>query len=224
MKYHDECAIDTGGVARDMLCVFWEKAYSKMFDGGNLFIPAVHHQVEMDKFPTLGAIISHGYLSCGFLPMRIVFPVLAAVLLGPSTKISDKVVVESFLDSLVSYDAEVFKEAFTSLKVKPFDRELECKLINLMSRFGCRDTPTPNNFKRLVIEISRHELNVKAVGAVYAMNEGLPHNHRDFWESYGVERLYLLYKALSATCDEVLKMITEPDDMNSSQERVYGYL
>ena len=56
------------------------------------------------------------------------------------------------------------------------------------------------------------------------MNEGLPHNHRDFWESYAVEKLYLLYKALSATCDEVLKMITEPDDMNSSQERVYGYL
>ena len=65
--------------------------------------------------------------------MRIVFPVLAAVLLGPATKISDKVVVESFLDSLVTYDAEVFKEAFTSLKVKRFDRQLECKLINLMS-------------------------------------------------------------------------------------------
>ena len=54
--------------------------------------------------------------------MRIVFPVLAVVLLGPATKISDKVVVESFLDSLVSYDAEVFKKAFTSLKVKCFDR------------------------------------------------------------------------------------------------------
>ena len=33
----------------------------KMFDGGALLIPAVH-QVAMENFPTLGAILSHGYL------------------------------------------------------------------------------------------------------------------------------------------------------------------
>jgi len=60
----NECAFDTGGVARDMLSAFWEQAYLNMFDGGNLFIPAVHHPVDMEKFPTLGAIISHGYLAC----------------------------------------------------------------------------------------------------------------------------------------------------------------
>jgi len=56
------------------------------------------------------------------------------------------------------------------------------------------------------------------------MNGGLPHNHWRFWEGYSVEKLYLLCKALTATHDEVIKMIAEPDAMSGAEERVYGYL
>ena len=48
--YLDELVMDTGGVARDMLPMFWESVYVKMFDGGTLLIPGVQHQVEMEKF------------------------------------------------------------------------------------------------------------------------------------------------------------------------------
>ena len=82
VKYLDERAIDMGGVARDMLSMFWESVYIKMFDGSTLLIPAVHHQVETEKFPFLGTIISHGYIACGFLPVKKAFPILATVLLG----------------------------------------------------------------------------------------------------------------------------------------------
>ena len=96
VKFDDERAIDAGGVARDMLSMFWEKTYMKMFDGGALLIPAVHHQVAMENFPTVGAILSHGYLVCGMLLARIAFPVLATCLLGPSTKICDKIIFYAF--------------------------------------------------------------------------------------------------------------------------------
>ena len=119
VKYSEECAIDTGGVARDMLSMFWESAYLKMFDGGTLLIPAVHHQVEMEKFPLLGIVISHGYIACGFLPARIAFPSLAAVLLEPATKVSNKIIVELFIDFLVTYDGEVLKVAFITCKAHP---------------------------------------------------------------------------------------------------------
>ena len=228
VKYSDERAIDTGGVARDMLSMFWESAYLKMFDGGTLLIPAVHHQVEMEKFPLLGMLISHGYIACGFLPGKIAFPILAAVLLGAATKVSDKLIVESFIDYLVTYDGEVLKEAFIACKAHPdnkqFNGELQGKLVNLMSRFGCREIPKPKNLRRLVTEIGRHEFTVKAVGAVYAMNLGLPHLHQKFWNEFSVEKLYSLYKSLIANHEEVLKMIREPDTMNGAEERVYGYL
>ena len=91
-----------------------------------------------------------------------------------------------------------------------------------MSRFGCREVPKPNNLRRLVIEISRHEFLVKAVGAIYAINSGLPSVHQGFWNEQSVEKLYSLYKSLIAT--PVIKMISEPEVMNSTEERVYGYL
>ena len=121
VKFDGERAIDAGGVARDMLSMFWEKTYMKMFDGGALLIPAVHHQVAMENFPTVGAILSHGYLVCGMLPARIAFPVLATCLLGPSTKICDKIILESFMHFLVWHDGEVLKEAFVAARKAPLN-------------------------------------------------------------------------------------------------------
>ena len=41
---------------------------------------------------------------CGFLPVRIAFPVLATVLGGPSVKIPDAILLDSFTDYLAPYD------------------------------------------------------------------------------------------------------------------------
>jgi len=228
VQFLGERAIDTGGVARDMLSLFWESAYLRMFDGGTLLIPIAYYQVEMEKFPLLGAIISHGYMACGLLLAQISFPILAAVLLGPSTMVSDKIIVESFIDFLVTHDGEVLKEALVVSKAYPdnkqFNSELQSKLVNFMSQFGCREVPKPENLRRLVLEIGWHEFTIKAVGAVCAMNAGLPHVHQKFWKDHSVEKLYSLYKSLTANPGEVIEMITEPDVINSAEERVYGYL
>ena len=128
VKFDGERAIDAGGVARDMLSMFWEKTYMKIFDGGALLIPAVHHQISMENFPTLGAILSHGYLACGMLPARIVFPVLGTCLLGPSIKICDKIIIESFIHFLVWHDGEVLKEAFVAARKPPLNGTFDSKL------------------------------------------------------------------------------------------------
>ena len=121
IKFTGECAIDAEGVARGMLSMFWESTYLKLFDGGALLIPDVHHQVAMENFPPLGAIISHGYLACGILPARIAFPILATCLLGPSTKICDKIIIESFINFLFWHDGEVLKEAFIAVRNVPLN-------------------------------------------------------------------------------------------------------
>ena len=58
----------------------------------------------------------------------------------------------------------------------------------------------------------------------YAINLGLPRLHQRFWNEYSIEKLYTLYKSLTANHEEVIKMIREPDTMNGAEERVYGYL
>ena len=93
----------------------------------------------MDKFPVLGTVISHGYIACEFLPAKIAFPIL----LGSATKVSNKIIVESFIDFLITYDGEVLKEGFIACNPHPdnqqFNSELQGKLVNLIRQFGCQE-------------------------------------------------------------------------------------
>jgi hypothetical protein len=93
VRYLDGKAVDTGGVARDMFSAFWETAYLRAFDGGSVLAPAVHPHMDMIVYPVFGSIVSHGYISTGFLPIRIAFPVLVSCLKGPECQIPDSILL-----------------------------------------------------------------------------------------------------------------------------------
>ena len=82
IEYNKERAVDTGGVSRDLFSALWESAYIKDFDGGGTCIPVVHPHADPTYYKVLGAILSHGFMSTGFLPNRLAFPVIAHVLIG----------------------------------------------------------------------------------------------------------------------------------------------
>ena len=90
VNFVGEIAIDTGGVCRDMLAEFWQATFGEFFDGSTFLVPAVHAQSDMSVFHILNTILSHGYLFCNVLPTRIVFPCVAAILLGVGVKIPQK--------------------------------------------------------------------------------------------------------------------------------------
>ena len=77
IKFNGEKAFDYGGVCRDMFSAYWNEDYKQFFDGSALLIPVLHPSVDMSVLPSLGTVLSHGYLVCGFMPTRIAFPVLA---------------------------------------------------------------------------------------------------------------------------------------------------
>ena len=76
ITYIGENAVDDGGVQRDMFSAFWSSAYVHLFEGSKTLIPMVQPGIDITNFSTLGKIISHGYLECGFLPVRIALPSL----------------------------------------------------------------------------------------------------------------------------------------------------
>ena len=135
-------AIDTGGGARDLFSAFWDIAYLLAFDSGNSLTPAVHPHMDMSIYAVLGAIISHGYLSTGFLPIRITFPMLVACLKGPDTTIKDNILLDSFMDYVSSYEESVLRKALNSHTIT--DEELT-NIISILSRVGCRQKPTSAN-------------------------------------------------------------------------------
>ena len=116
IRYENERAQDTGGVCRDMFSSFWEEAYVQHFDGEKLLIPSMRPGVNMAKFKLIGTILVHGFMVCGFLPVRIAFPVIAAVLLGPDVKIPDTILIESFVDFLSSHDGSLLHDAVVESK------------------------------------------------------------------------------------------------------------
>lgn len=98
-----------------MQSAFWEEAYLKHFDGAGLLTTIILAQIDLSALPILGSVLSHGYFVTGYLPLRIVFPTLADMLLGPGTPYQDEHLMSAFIDGISSTEAALLKEC---LKVK----------------------------------------------------------------------------------------------------------
>ena len=221
IRYIDGRACDIGGVARDMFSAFWEVAYVRVFDGGDVVSPAIHPHMDMAIYPVLDTIISHGYISCGFLPIRLSFPTLLSCLKGPCVQMPDSLLLESFLDYVSTLEGTRLHKALNS---KKFNDEEQSDIVSILSRFGCRVMPTATNLRQLLIQVAKHELLLAPVGALYALKSGVPVIHHTFWDQFSVSDLYKLYKVLNATPAQVIKDIEEPLGINKAEERIFGFL
>ena len=221
VQFDDEEGVDFGGVCRDFFSGFWEEAYLKMFDGAALLVPACHAGIDIKHFTVLGQILSHGYLCCGFLPTRISFPVLALILLGLSTSISHETFVKYFVEFLSQVDRKVISRA---LQVKELTQLMKTSVINVLSRFGCRDVPTPSNLPHLLYTLAQHYFVSRPFASLSLMNGGVPEKHKPFWQTMEIDELCRTCESLSANPDKVLEQIEEPYFENENEERVFGYL
>ena len=159
----------------------------------------------MLSLPKLGTILSHGYLVSGFLLTRIAFPALANILLGLAVKLPSKILVETFASSLSSYEAGLIKELLASSS-GAFSKSTKAGLVSLLSRYGCRVCPTPQNLESLISSIANFEFLVKPLAAF----SSIPPDEEKFWQSYSVEEFYNLYMAVNATPKAVLAILGEP--------------
>mgnify|MGYP003461418041 FL=1 len=116
VRYINERAVDIGGVCRDLFSAFWEDSYIKNFDGEKLLVPAVHPNTDMAVHRLHGTILSHGFMVCGFLPIRVAFPVLAAVFFGPEVEVPDSIILDSFIDYLATYESSFISQALTKVE------------------------------------------------------------------------------------------------------------
>ena len=69
-KMERACSGYWGSLQR-LFSAFWEEAYVKHFDGERLLVPAVHANTNLASLPLLGTILVHGFMVCGYLPVRI---------------------------------------------------------------------------------------------------------------------------------------------------------
>ncbi len=222
--FQREKGVDTGGLSREAFSTFWEEAYSKHFDGSCLVTPRVCAGLKGIPLQILGRILSYGYISCGFLPVRIAFPTLAAILLTSFAEITDDILLQTFKVSLSPVDLSSIKEALSIQTAYP--QGLLSKLINIFSRFDCLEVPNPGNILRLCQHSCRWLYIDKPFSAIVEMRKGVPSNHMLFWDQNrrGVSDLFKIYLALTATPAKVLQCIEEPPLFQPSEQRIFDYL
>ena len=223
MEFEGEMAVDQGGVTRDMYSGFWEECYSKIFDGSTLLVPMISPQMDTAVLPIVGSIMSHGYLASGFLPVRIALPCLISILCGPGASIPQPMLCEAFLDYISAIERDIFKDAL-SMCSGTFSCEVQEKLLGTLSRFGCRQMPTPSNLKTCLIQVAQFEFCSKPAAAVSLMHLGIPPNHANFWQRSSVVGISSIYRTLAVSSRKVLDIIKLPDSLNVAEERVSGYL
>ena len=224
IQFINERAIDTGGVCRDLYSCFWEHAYIKHFDGDKLLIPAVHANSQISVFPILGTILVHGFFACNFLPVRLAFPIIAAVLRGTDVYIPDCILSESLIDFLSEHDGAILRDAIQYKGAPDFPNDQKTKVISILSKLECSEIPTPYNLKALLISVAKFQFLVKPLGLLYAMRSGFPKIYNGFWEEFTIEEMFKFYTLLNATPSSVIKLIQEPELTNAGENRVYNYL
>ena len=221
IRFKGELAIDAGGVMRDMVSAFWEIAYEKCCDGDSLLVPLIHPGSDVSVFTKLGRILSHGYMQCGFLPLKIAFPVVAAMLLGVSVTIPNKFLMSTFIDSLNGYEQDLLKQG---LSLTEYSCDLQGRLVAIVSRFGGRELPTPKSLKETILQLAKYQFQTTPLPAIMAINSSIPEFHRRFWDSKTLADIYLLYYSMVAIPAKVIEIIQEPDTMNAVEQRIFTYL
>lgn len=196
MAYHGEKAIDEGGVTRDMFSGFWDEAFSKVFEGDTLLVPLIHPSTDLAVFSTLGKILSHCYLVSGILPVRITLPSLLVMLLGPGTNVSKCVL----FDALMDYVSENERQKLVSarhFRGKTFSAEMLSDLLSVLSKFGCREMPTPANLTTVLFQIAQFEFCAKPAAALSLIFSGVPDAHKTFWRALGPDGIGRIYESLA---------------------------
>ena len=73
------------------------------------FVPLSTQHVKTSELKTLGLVVSCGYRLSAVLPVRIVFPALAANLLPKSHDLPNHVMVDSFTGILSAHVSDVIQ-------------------------------------------------------------------------------------------------------------------
>ncbi len=101
---------------------------------------------------------------------------------------------------------------------------MKLSLTNILSRFDCRDLPTPQNMRLMLLHLSEQLFLTQPFAAISRMNGDVPTRHNKFWIMIEVEQLYDVYTAVNAS-SKVLRKLVEPAFFaNLHEKRVYTYL
>ena len=156
---------------------------------------------------------------CDQKKVRLALPTLVNILCGPGKTVPNAILQDAFLDYISSTERSLFKQA---LSCTVFSSDLQERLLDTLTRFGCRELPTPTNLLKCLQQIA--EFCCKPAAAIALIHTGIPASHSQFWNTTSANGICALYKSLTVSANKILDVLVFPALQNPAQQRVSGYL
>ena len=218
IQFKHERGVDLGGLTREFFSAFWAEAFMKLFEGDSTLIPSFHPHTQLSLFETLGKIISHGYLVCGYLPIKIAMPTLLSILFGPKVDIPSPLLLNSLKDHIDPYERSELQQYFAS-----DSPAVSHVILGFLSRFGCRQIPTRSNISGILLDVAKYQFVQRIEAAISAAHRGIPDSHKAFWQDMGVEGIANAYRSLSIDNRKILSILC-CNYKSNAEEQVFLFL
>ncbi|KAL3885738.1 hypothetical protein ACJMK2_025781 [Sinanodonta woodiana] len=200
---------DAGGVSRDVVSEFWETFYIKHTVGSDIKIPTTVHIMRREHWEAVAKVLMCGYEQEGYLPIQLSEVFLQRCIDGKD--VQDEQLLNTFLSSLPTMDREIFEMALID-----FDSVDEEDLYDVFSSYEARIMPTKDNIRKLVRDISHHQIVQKPSFVTECWSPLLQCYLRPLLPNTGLEEVYrdlhvTKKKPIAHTCGCVLELSTSYD-------------
>lgn len=221
-----EQGLDMDGVKREVLTIFWERAFERFFEGQATFVPRVGPDVLDSDYQAIGRAMSHGYLLIGIFPNTISKVFMAALLAGKDVLSADDYIC-GLLDHLSEYDSLQLKSALEmSTTAGVFSEETSTFLLDFVSEYGVVQIPTPSSLRGILVNVAKTELIAKPSVAINEIRAGMfEGKFHKLWRNFRKAEVDYLYDKMRLTTSKVLKIIRVNEmSLSKPQSQVLQFL
>ena len=198
------------GVAREAFSIFMSQLLFKCFEGTVEFVPLIQPEFGLDEFVTVGKIFYQFFFNYGVFPLQIARVSMEYIFFGAY---ESNTLIQSFYNYCSKEQALVLSKA---IKNESFVKE---ELIDILSYYGIRTMPTPNNIHDLVCKIAKNELITKPFPALSSFKEAFS----NFFDM-GPKSIHAIYDLAMPTTSNVLDHIQFPEAMDTMEEKAFSFL
>lgn len=103
------------------------------------------------------------------------------------------------------------------------DHILNEVILPMVGRFRCRQVPSPDTLKELLVSLARYTLVCQPYYGLVEMR-GMEAAHGELWRRVAGTLPMELMQMLAPTTEKVLAMVIEPDFKNPEQQQTFDFL
>lgn len=217
----DERGADVKGIYRDALSSFWQEFYISCTLGERGRVPFLRHDFQSEQWTAVGRIIVKGYEDLGYFPVMLNKAFVISAIFDEKA-VSDDILLQSFNHYLSPSEEQVVREALGRpddewIRDDTDDEEDKDKeLVELLDRFGCRQFPTKENIKSLVLEVAHKEI-IQQAQYVADCWDGVFRGSQTEGKLSTVEGVCSIYQSLEPTTKKVLSMVHAAPNTNAER-------